>query len=189
MFVEREEHDPYRGLNPSFVKRVLEKRREAARLANAMARTEEKRRRMEAIEAEIAARAKAKREHSNEMRRRRAGAQRRMEEKRSLKLEEKSLRAAAMRRALDEAAAQMEHKHPVKPIIQRVAEECGFDALDLIGPSRKRPVIAARFLAIRAVADARPDLSRYQIGQYFGGRDPTTILHAMEQTRAPGQLR
>jgi chromosomal replication initiator protein len=48
---------------------------------------------------------------------------------------------------------------------------------DLRGPSRRRPVVAARDVAIYLCRQlTRESLSR--IGEFFGGRDHTTVLHA-----------
>lgn len=52
---------------------------------------------------------------------------------------------------------------------------------DLRGPSRRRPVVTARDVAIHLCRQlTRESLSR--IGAYFGGRDHTTVLHACRKT-------
>ena len=52
---------------------------------------------------------------------------------------------------------------------------------DLRGPSRRRPVVAARDVAIYLCRQlTRESLGR--IGEYFGGRDHTTVLHACRKT-------
>lgn len=51
----------------------------------------------------------------------------------------------------------------------------------LTGRSRARFVVALRHEAIAIVALARPDMSLPRIGKVFGGRDHTTILHAMQK--------
>jgi len=52
---------------------------------------------------------------------------------------------------------------------------------DLRGPSRRRPLVAARDVAIYLCRQlTRESLGR--IGEYFGGRDHTTILHACRKT-------
>jgi chromosomal replication initiator protein len=48
---------------------------------------------------------------------------------------------------------------------------------ELRGPSRRRPVVAARDVAMH-LARSLMRLSLQQIGQYFGGRDHTTVMHA-----------
>ena len=52
---------------------------------------------------------------------------------------------------------------------------------DLRGTSRRRPVVVARDVAIYVCRQlTRETLSR--IGEYFGGRDHTTVLHACRKT-------
>ena len=52
---------------------------------------------------------------------------------------------------------------------------------DLRGSSRRRPVVAARDVAIYLCRQLTRD-SLGRIGEYFGGRDHTTILHACRKT-------
>ena len=47
---------------------------------------------------------------------------------------------------------------------------------DLKSPSRRQAVVAARGIAIYLARLLTP-LSLEQIGDYFGGRDHTTVLH------------
>lgn len=75
-----------------------------------------------------------------------------------------------------------------KDIIHRIAAETGVPYRDIIGVRRSHPIIHARFLAIRAVADAKPHMSLPAIGRVFN-RDHTSILHALRKTRRPGQVR
>ena len=75
-----------------------------------------------------------------------------------------------------------------KRIIARVAEAFGFTHADIVGDGRTSDVVRARYAAIAAVREARPDLSLPRLGRLFGGRDHTTMLHAirkMERTGVP----
>jgi chromosomal replication initiation ATPase DnaA len=68
----------------------------------------------------------------------------------------------------------------IRQIIQEVATiDVSYDAI--IGKSRDRKIVNVRHAAIRAVWDARPDLSISHIGRHFN-RDHTTILHALKKT-------
>lgn len=80
-------------------------------------------------------------------------------------------------------------KRSAKAIIQSVAIRTGIPAGDIVGASRNKVVVAARFLAVRAVANERPDMSLPMIGRVFGNRDHTTILHALRKTKQEGQPR
>ena len=69
---------------------------------------------------------------------------------------------------------------PAKDIVRWVAEMKGVTVDDILGNRRERQFVTARFDAIKAVADARPDLSLSQIGKIFN-RDHTTIIHALNK--------
>lgn len=74
-------------------------------------------------------------------------------------------------------------------IASKVCAEHGIPFAMVIGPSRSNPIVKVRHAAIRAVADARPDLSLPQIARIFGGRCHTTIVHSLRKTRKEGQVR
>lgn len=69
-------------------------------------------------------------------------------------------------------------------IKRSVAQAFGVALVDIDGPSRRRrfawPRQAAMFIARRR----RPDLSYPRIGLAFGGRDHTTVLHAIRAAEA-----
>ena len=73
----------------------------------------------------------------------------------------------------------MGDRHP-RRIIGRVAAKHGFKAADIVGPRRGSELIAARFAAVAAVAEAHPKMSQPQLGKHFN-RDHTTILHALRR--------
>lgn len=75
---------------------------------------------------------------------------------------------------------------PMRDMIEKVcAWHPGVTYADVVGPSRKRPVIAARFDAIAAiwinckVGGERPSLP--VLGRAVGGRDHTSILSALRK--------
>jgi len=72
-------------------------------------------------------------------------------------------------------------KPPVRQIIEQVATFHGITYDHIVGIRLDRDIVAARHDAIKAVSDARPDLSSPQIGKFFN-RDHTTILHALSKT-------
>ena len=68
-------------------------------------------------------------------------------------------------------------------IINRVASFCGHTRDDLIGPSRRQPLARYRQVAMYLCREYT-DLSLPKIGKAFGGRDHTTVLHAVDKIRA-----
>ena len=77
---------------------------------------------------------------------------------------------------------------PAQCIIRHVANLYGVSYGDIIGPRRSREIVAARHVAVRAVADARPDMSLPMMGRVFK-RDHTTLLAALKKTKQEGQPR
>ncbi len=147
------------GLNPAFVRRVQEKRRREAeirRKENALA--EQRRLREERIA------------HNERI-------ARQMQE---LKAE---ARFSELIRRL-----QTDERPSVGPsareIIAVIARKHGLDSGAIVGSSRQRHVVKARFEAIAEVRRLRPDLSSTQMGKIFGDRDHTTILHALRKIDA-----
>jgi len=51
---------------------------------------------------------------------------------------------------------------------------------DLCGPARKRPLVDARQIAMYVMRELT-ELSYPSIGEQFGGRDHTTVLHAVQK--------
>lgn len=68
----------------------------------------------------------------------------------------------------------------VKEIIAVVAQETGVSTHDILSPRRSEKVVLARhiamYLAKTLTAHSFPDL-----GKLFGGKDHTTVLHAVER--------
>ena len=67
-------------------------------------------------------------------------------------------------------------------IINRVASFSGNTRDDLLGPSRRQPLARYRQLAMYLCREYT-DLSLPKIGKAFGGRDHTTVLHAVDKIR------
>jgi len=69
-----------------------------------------------------------------------------------------------------------------KQIVAAIAKRHGVTFNDIIGPCRKRNIVAARYEAIVTVAQLRHLWSLPELGRFFGGRDHTTILHCIRKT-------
>lgn len=98
-----------------------------------------------------------------------------------------TLRAAEQRaeRILGNAGLRPdESRVPTIDLLKSVAEKTGVSIDDMKGARRDRKVVAARHAAIAAIYESRPDLSLPQIGRIFGGRDHTTIIHAVRKMGA-----
>jgi chromosomal replication initiator protein len=70
----------------------------------------------------------------------------------------------------------------VEAIIAEAATFFSIPREDLLGPSRSRPLVLARQVAMYLCRELTP-LSLPAIGQAFGGRDHTTVLHADRKIR------
>jgi chromosomal replication initiator protein len=71
---------------------------------------------------------------------------------------------------------------PITPevILARTSEMYGFSYDDLIGGSRRRPLVTARQIAMYVFRDLT-ELSYPAIAKEFGGRDHTTVIHAVDK--------
>lgn len=70
----------------------------------------------------------------------------------------------------------------INAILERVAARHDITVTRLISHDRRREVVLARDQAIYEVADAFPWMSLPHLGRIFGGRDHTTILHALRKS-------
>ena len=71
-----------------------------------------------------------------------------------------------------------------RQIIADIAKEHGLTYADLVGPLRFRRIMPVRdeaIAAVRALSNGRELYSLPMMGRIFGGRDPTTILHALRR--------
>ncbi len=67
-------------------------------------------------------------------------------------------------------------------IIAATATTYGLSTRELIGPSRKQPLARCRQIAMYLCRELT-DLSLPKIGAHFGGRDHTTVIHAVEKIK------
>ncbi len=67
-------------------------------------------------------------------------------------------------------------------IMERVAMRYDLDCADLTGPSRKQPLAWSRQIAMYLSRELT-DLSLPKIGAAFGGRDHTTVMHAVDKVK------
>ena len=67
-------------------------------------------------------------------------------------------------------------------IMSEAAQYYGFTIEDLCGPSRSRNLVVARQVAMYLCRELT-DLSFPKVGQEFGGRDHTTVMHAERKIR------
>jgi chromosomal replication initiator protein len=65
-------------------------------------------------------------------------------------------------------------------ILEATAESYGFTVDALCGPSRTRPLVTARQVAMYLVRNLT-DYSYPAIARVFGGRDHTTVIHAVDK--------
>lgn len=67
-------------------------------------------------------------------------------------------------------------------IIQLTADYTSTTIAELTGPSRKQPLARSRQIAMYLCRE-HTDLSLPKIGAQFGGRDHTTVIHAVEKVK------
>ncbi|CAN5475482.1 hypothetical protein BH10ACT1_BH10ACT1_40970 [soil metagenome] len=74
---------------------------------------------------------------------------------------------------------------PITPqlILETTSEMFDFSIEDLQGKSRRRPLVTARQIAMYVFRELT-DLSYPAIAREFGGRDHTTVIHAVEKIKA-----
>jgi chromosomal replication initiator protein len=84
---------------------------------------------------------------------------------------------AAVTRVLSEETVLGSDPIVIEQITRAIAQRFGIRPAALRGPSRQASVVEARQLAMH-LARLHTRLSFAAIGDYFGGRDPTTVRHA-----------
>ena len=68
-------------------------------------------------------------------------------------------------------------------ILEVTSKKYGFELDELIGKSRRRPLVTARQVAMYVMRELT-DLSYPAIAREFGGRDHTTVIHAVDKIGA-----
>jgi chromosomal replication initiator protein len=80
----------------------------------------------------------------------------------------------------DMVAASQPRQITARQILEMSSTHFGFSVEDLCGPSRRRPLVMARQIAMYLFRDLT-DFSYPAIGREFGGRDHTTVIHAYDK--------
>ena len=80
----------------------------------------------------------------------------------------------------DIVAASQPRRITAKQIISLSAAHFGFTVDELCGPSRRRPLVIARQIAMYLFRELT-DYSYPAIGREFGDRDHTTVIHAVDK--------
>ncbi|HEX3980814.1 MAG TPA: helix-turn-helix domain-containing protein, partial [Acidimicrobiales bacterium] len=65
-------------------------------------------------------------------------------------------------------------------ILDATSETFGFSVEELCGPNRRRPLVTARQVSMYVFRELT-DFSYPAIGREFGGRDHSTVMHAVEK--------
>ena len=65
-------------------------------------------------------------------------------------------------------------------LLAEIADILGFDVAALKGKSRQRPLVTARQIAMYVFRNLT-ELSYPSIARLFGGRDHTTVIHAVDK--------
>ena len=83
-------------------------------------------------------------------------------------------------RALQDLIPQTEHEIPPQLIMEETADYFSLSTGDLVSKSRSRPLTQARHIAMYIMRECT-GLSLVKIGEIFGGRDHTTVLHGIKK--------
>jgi chromosomal replication initiator protein len=80
--------------------------------------------------------------------------------------------------ALEDLLPQTETEIPASLVLEETARYFGLSVDDLVSPSRSRPLTTARHVAMYLLRECTA-MSYVRIGELFGGRDHTTVLHGV----------
>lgn len=98
----------------------------------------------------------------------------------NIKLHGESVSLPLVKMALKDRVEARTRAVNAQNIREVVAEYYGVPVKDLLGKKRARPIVRPRQMAMALVRELTQD-SFPEIGQAFGGRDHTTVIHACEQ--------
>ena len=87
---------------------------------------------------------------------------------------------ALAERALQDLIPQSEHEIPPQLIMEETAQYFALSTDDLTSKSRSRPLTQARHIGMYLMRECT-GLSLVKIGEIFGGRDHTTVLHGIKK--------
>lgn len=80
--------------------------------------------------------------------------------------------------ALEDLLPQTDTEIPASLVLEETARYFGLSVEDLVSPSRSRPLTTARHVAMYLLRECTA-MSYVRIGELFGGRDHTTVLHGV----------
>lgn len=80
--------------------------------------------------------------------------------------------------ALEDLLPQTDTEIPASLVLEETARYFGLSVDDLVSPSRSRPLTTARHVAMYLLRECTA-MSYVRIGELFGGRDHTTVLHGV----------
>ena len=83
----------------------------------------------------------------------------------------------------DLVAGRQPRRITAQQILSTTADQFGFEVSELCGPSRRRPLVMARQISMYVFRELT-DFSYPAIAREFGGRDHTTVIHAVEKIAA-----
>jgi chromosomal replication initiator protein len=95
-------------------------------------------------------------------------------------------RSLAERVLADSVSADEPRPITPKLILDTTSETFGFSVEELCGPNRRRPLVMARQIGMYVFRELT-DFSYPAIAREFGGRDHTTVIHAVE--KISGQMK
>jgi chromosomal replication initiator protein len=100
-------------------------------------------------------------------------------------LNKQSMTVATAQDILSDLVAGSDKPKTITPqdILNATAEQFGFTVEELCGTSRRRPLVTARQIGMYVFREVT-DFSYPAIAREFGGRDHTTVIHAVEKITA-----